>query len=210
MQRVRVKICGLTSVPDARLAVEAGADAVGLMFYEKSPRCVSLEQAAAIVLELPPLVAKVGVFVDPTWEKVTEAVQRCGLDTVQLHGSEAPEFCARIPVKVIKAFRVRGPETLRAAEAYRGQAWLLDSYVPDQPGGTGATFNWDLAREAVALNPHIILAGGLTAANVATAIRRVQPYAVDVSSGVESAPGRKDTGKMREFVAAVRSAGVGN
>lgn len=189
--------------------MEAGADAVGLMFHEHSPRCVSLEQAAAIVRDLPPLVAKVGVFVDPTWERVTEAVQRCGLDTVQLHGTETPEFCARIPVKVIKAFRVRGPETLRAAEAYRGLAWLLDSHVPGQPGGTGVTFNWDLAREAVALNPHIILAGGLTAANVMAAIRRVQPFAVDVSSGVESAPGRKDTVKMREFVAAARSAGPG-
>jgi phosphoribosylanthranilate isomerase len=202
---VRIKICGITSVSDALAAAEAGADALGFMFYERSPRHVSLESAAEIIRELPPFIARVGVFVDADAETVRRTVGQCGIDTLQFHGSESPEFCGQFHLAVIKAFRVRGAETLGEAAQYRQVSWLLDSYVPGQPGGTGATFNWDLAREAVKSGRRIILAGGLTPENAAEAVRHVHPYALDVSSGVESAPGKKDSLKMRDFIRAVRS-----
>ncbi|SRR6266540_2893947 len=200
---VRVKICGLTSVEDALAAVEAGADALGFMFYEASPRHVSAKLVAEIVRRLPPFVAKVGVFVDAAEAAVRQAMSDCGLDTLQFHGSESPEFCARFSsIKVYKAFRVRGLESLADLPRFSTDAWLLDSYVPDKPGGTGAQFNWDLAVEAKKFGRPIILAGGLTPENVGDAVQRVQPYAVDVSSGVESAAGKKDHGKVRRFIAA--------
>ncbi len=202
---VRVKICGVTSVADARAAADAGADAVGLMFYERSPRRVDLDTAAAIGRALPPFVVRVGVFVDAAEAFIHEAAARCGLSALQLHGDETPDFCRRFALPVIKAFRIRGPESLRALAAYDTAAWLLDSYVPGHPGGTGARFNWELVRGVPSGTP-IILAGGLTPENVADAVRRTRPYAVDVSSGVESAPGRKDPARMRAFVAAARAA----
>ncbi len=202
---VKVKICGITSVADALAAVEAGADALGFMFYEPSPRNLSFAAAEEIIRQLPPFVAKVGVFVDAGDEFIRQAIAECGLDTVQLHGSEPPEFCRKFAVKVVKAFRIQNLASLQALPAYDNSAWLLDSFVPGQPGGTGARFNWDLALEAKKLGRPIILAGGLTPENVADAVRRVQPFAVDVSSGVESAPGRKDAAKLRAFIQAVRS-----
>jgi phosphoribosylanthranilate isomerase len=202
---VRVKICGVTRLEDAEAAVAAGADALGFMFYERSTRRVTLAEAAAICRQLPPLVSKVGVFVDAAIEVIEDAVARCGLDAVQLHGAESPAFCGRLARPVIKAVRVRGPETLAELEAYATAAWLLDAYVPGQPGGTGATFDWGLATQAVALGRPVILAGGLTATNVAAAVRQVRPYAVDVSSGVEREPGRKEAAAMRAFVQAAKS-----
>ena len=204
MNRVRVKICGITRVQDALAAVDAGADALGFMFYERSPRCVNVTAAREIIRELPPFVAKVGVFVDAPQTDVERTIAECGLDTLQFHGNEPPQFCDRFGLKIIKAFRVRGREVLDEASAYPQAAWLLDSFVPGQLGGTGATFNWDLACEAVARHPRVILAGGLTPENVAEAIRRVRPYAVDVSSGVESVPGVKDARKLQPFLSAVR------
>jgi len=201
----RVKICGITSEADALAAVEAGADALGFMFYEASARFIAAREAAAILGALPPFVVRVGVFVNATEERVREVAEECGLDALQFHGDETPEFCARFAGRVIKAFRVRDEESLKGLSAYPVGAWLLDSYVPDQRGGTGALFNWDLALEAKTAGRPVILAGGLTPENVAEAVRRVQPYAVDVSSGVESSPGRKDPAKMRAFIQAVRS-----
>ena len=201
----RVKICGITSEADALAAVEAGADALGFMFYEASARFIAAREAAAILGALPPFVVRVGVFVNATEERVREVAEECGLDALQFHGDETPEFCARFASRVIKAFRVRDEESLKGLSAYPVGAWLLDSYVPDQRGGTGALFNWDLALEAKTAGRPVILAGGLTPENVAEAVRRVQPYAVDVSSGVESSPGRKDPAKMRAFIQAVRS-----
>lgn len=201
---MRVKICGITNSDDAQAAVEAGADALGFMLYEKSPRRVNLDQARAIIRRLPPFVARVGVFVDPAPDDVIRAIEESGIDTVQFHGAESVEFCRRFLVATIKAFRVQGEETLRQVGEYDAMAWLLDSYVPGQPGGTGATFNWELARAAVRLNPHVILAGGLTPANIQEAIQVVRPYGVDVSSGVESAPGKKDHALIRRFIEAVR------
>ncbi len=204
--QVRVKICGLTRREDAEAAVAAGADALGFMFYPGSARCVSEETAAAICRRLPPFVLRVGVFVDAPEEQIRAVAARCGLGALQFHGGESAEFCRRFALPVIKAFRIRGPESLPALRAYDTAAWLLDSSVAGQWGGTGTTFNWDLAAEAVGWGHPVILAGGLTPDNVAGAVRRVRPYAVDVSSGVETAPGRKDPARMRAFVAAVRMA----
>lgn len=201
---VKVKICGITRVADALAASEAGADALGFMFYASSPRCVSHELAAEISRELPPFVARVGVFVNPTEAEVHEAIARCGIDTLQFHGEETPEFCRKFGLKVIKAFRIRDAASLQATVAYSGEAWLLDSYVAGQLGGTGARFNWDLAVEAVRSRRPVILAGGLTPENAAEAVRQVRPYGLDVSSGVESAPGLKDAAKVHAFIAAAK------
>ena len=145
---VRVKICGITSADDARAAVGAGADALGFMFYEPSPRCVTPEQAAAIIAKLPTHVAKVGVFVDADEATVRTTAATAGLDTLQFHGSEPPEFCARFELRTIKAFRVKDTGSLGQLPDYDTDAWLLDSYVQGVPGGTGEQFNWELAAEA--------------------------------------------------------------
>jgi phosphoribosylanthranilate isomerase len=207
---LRIKICGITHADDARAAVEAGADALGFLFYEPSPRHITPAAAAEIIRGLPPFVAKVGVFVDATEAFIQQVVAVCGLDTLQLHGSETPEFCRRFGgLKVVKAFRVVDLDSLHALPAYLTNAWLLDSYVPGKPGGTGAKFNWNLAVEAKKLGRPIILAGGLTPLNIAEAVRQVRPFGVDVSSGVESAPGRKDPPKVRDFIAAARGLRLG-
>lgn len=203
---VKVKICGVTNFADALAAVDAGADALGFMFYAPSPRCVTHERASEIIRELPPFVAKVGVFVNPTENEVRQAITECALDTLQFHGEEPPELCRRFGLKVIKAFRIRDAESLRATAAYPAEAWLLDSYVAGQLGGTGALFNWDLATEAARAHRSVILAGGLTPENAAEAVRKVRPYGLDVSSGVESAPGKKDAVKVRAFITAAKTA----
>jgi len=203
---VRVKICGITSVGDAAAAVDAGADALGFMFYEQSPRLVSFKQAAEIIRELPPLIAKVGVLVNPSDEAVRRAIAETGIDTLQFHGEEPPDFCRRFGLKVIKAFRVRDAGSLAATDSYATEAWLLDSFVAGQHGGTGAQFNWDLAADAARRHNRVILAGGLSPANAAEAVRKVRPFGLDVSSGVESAPGRKDPAKVRDFIAAAKGA----
>lgn len=201
---MRVKICGITNAEDAVAAVDAGADALGFMFFDESKRNVPFARAAEIIRELPPLVAKVGVFVNASDEFIRRALET-GIDTLQLHGTETPDFCARFaPVNVVKAFRIRDEESLRECLRYRSHAWLLDSYVAGAQGGTGMPFDWDIAVEATKLNRMVILAGGLKPATVAAAVQKVQPYGVDVSSGVESSPGKKDHGKIRAFVAATR------
>ena len=203
---VIVKICGITSPADALAATGAGADALGLVFYEKSPRHVPLKTAAEIARQLPPFVIKVGVFVNPPEDLVTRAIGECGLNILQFHGDESPEYCRLFPVMTIKAFRIKDAGSLKPLADYKTDAWLLDAHAPDQLGGTGAVFNWDLAVEAQKLGRPVFLAGGLTPENVADAIRRVRPYAVDVSSGVEASPGKKDHAKVRAFVKAAKSA----
>ena len=201
----RVKICGITRVEDAVAAVDAGADALGFMFHPASPRHVSIEVAAGVIRCLPPFIAKVGVFVDAAEDTVRRTIAECGIDTLQFHGDERPEFCQRFaPLKIYKAFRIQNLESLPALSPYQCDAWLLDSFVPDKPGGTGALFNWDLAVEAGKLGRPIILAGGLTPENVGDAVRKVRPFGVDVSSGVEASPGRKDPGRVRAFIEAAR------
>ena len=201
---VKVKICGITCAEDALEAVDAGADALGFMFYAPSPRCVTRETAAQITRQLPPFVAKVGVFVNPTVEEVRQTIAECGLDTLQFHGEEPPDFCRQFGLKALKAFRVQGPEALGVLPNYSSVAWLLDSFVAGTRGGTGNTFNWDIAAQAVKMGGRVILAGGLTPENAAEAVRKVGPHGLDVSSGVESAPGKKDAAKVRAFIAAAK------
>ncbi len=197
--RVRVKICGLTRQEDARLAVELGTSALGFIFYPRSPRYISPEEAREIIAQLPPLVTTVGVFVNEPPESVWEVVSRTGIDLVQLHGEESPEYCELFFPRVIKALRLKSAEDLEKIPAYQGKvrAILLDTYVRDIPGGTGQSFNWSWAREAKRYGLPIILAGGLHPGNIKEALKEVQPYGIDLSSGVESSPGRKDPEKLR-------------
>lgn len=205
----RVKICGITNIEDAVAAVDAGADALGFMFFEQSKRNITFERAAEIIGELPPFISKVGVFVNAADDFIRRAIEMTGIDTLQLHGEETREFCARFaPTKVVKAFRIRDCSSLDECSRYREHAWLLDSYVASAHGGTGATFDWDVASEATKLSRMVILAGGLKPETVAEAVRRVRPFGVDVSSGVESAPGKKDHVKIREFIAAAKAVAV--
>jgi phosphoribosylanthranilate isomerase len=204
---IRVKICGNVTLKDTMAAVEAGADAVGFVFYAKSPRVVSPKAVAAIVSHLPPLVTPVGVFVNENPDVVRQLMSDCGLALAQLHGEESPQYCAELRQPVIKGIRVRSREDLALLSPYRVKAILLDAYVEGMVGGTGTTFDWSLAVEAKAWGP-IILAGGLTPENVVEAVSRVQPYGVDVSSGVESAPGVKDPAKVRTFVENVKCWGA--
>jgi phosphoribosylanthranilate isomerase len=201
----RVKICGVTSVEDALMCVGAGADAIGVNFAAGSPRCIDLELARSIVAALPAKVVKVGVFVDATTAQLRVAIDRAELGCVQLHGDESPELVAAFLPHAYKALRVRGREALALAAAYPGEHILLDAYVPGVAGGTGATFDWTVAAELARVR-QVTLAGGLTPANVADAVRAVRPFCVDVASGVESAPGRKDEAKVRAFISAARSA----
>lgn len=214
VMNVRVKICGITQPEDAVAAVDAGADALGFVFVPGTPRYVTTEQAAAVVRVLPPFVSKVGLFVDASLDEIRDTVRAVGLDTVQLHGAETPQFCAALQGVAVrlKAFRVRGPETLGDVYRYEGtaEAYLLDAYVPGVAGGTGATFDWELAVAARELGRPLILAGGLTPETAADAVRQVRPYAVDVSSGVERAPGRKDPDKVCRFVREVRRVAWGS
>lgn len=201
---VKIKICGITSVTDGLAAVEAGADMIGLMFYERSPRQVSFATAMEISRALPPFIVKVGVFVDPSEDVVLRAIGDCGVSLLQFHGEETPGFCTQFGMMSMKAFRVRDAESLTALPGYQTDAWLLDAFSSDAYGGTGRKFNWDLATEAKLMGRPIFLAGGLTPENVGEAVRQVQPFGVDVSSGVESAPGKKDPDRMRAFVQAAR------
>ena len=206
---IRIKICGITNLEDARLAVGLGADALGFIFYPKSPRKVAPEAAREIIAQLPPLVLSVGVFVDEDAATVRDLAARVGLDWLQLHGQETPEYCRSLGRRVIKGFRIKDANSLADLAAYRGaaQALLLDTYKTGQTGGTGESFDWRLAQDARPFGP-IILAGGLTPDNVARAVAIAQPQAVDVASGVEAAPGKKDVEKLRAFFAGVR--GVSN
>ena len=203
---VKVKICGITSVADGVAAAEAGADMIGLMFYEKSPRHVPPATAAEISRALPPFVMRVGVFVNPTEELVLRAIADCGVTLLQFHGEETPEFCTQFGMMSMKAFRIRDASSLAALPHYSTEAYLLDAYSADALGGTGAKFNWDLAIAAKKFGCPIVLAGGLTPENVAEAVRQVQPFGVDVSSGVESAPGKKDVAKVKKFISAAKAA----
>jgi len=204
--RTRVKICGITREQDAEAAVEFGADAIGLVFYEPSPRHVSLERAAAIVRELPPFVASVALFVDAGRDSIARVVDQVSVDLLQFHGQESPEFCVQHGRPWIRAVRMKPETDVMAAQGdfAAGRGLLLDAYRPGVPGGTGDTFDWDRIPRALA--PNIVLAGGLDVSNVGDAVRRVRPYAVDVSGGVEAEKGIKDRHKIRAFVEEVRRA----
>jgi phosphoribosylanthranilate isomerase len=202
----RVKICGITSWTDARLAIDAGADALGFNFYRPSQRFIEPEAAVRIIARMPKRVARVGIFVDESAEKVREIADAVGLDVVQLHGHERPFRVRQVSEfrPVIKAFRARpGFAPKRLALYPAAAAFLLDGYRPGLQGGTGMRFDWGLARRAARYGT-IILAGGLRPENVVEAISRVRPYAIDVCSGVESRPGKKDPARLRELMRQVR------
>lgn len=206
---VKVKICGITNSEDALAACEYGADALGFIFYKKSPRFIEMERVKDIIKDLPPFVTTVGVFVDEDADTVNEMAKEIGLHAVQLHGNESPEFCRSIQSRIIKTFRMKGAQVMgrgvhgqginKEMERYNVSAYLLDTYREDAEGGTGITFNWGVAKDATQAG-RIILAGGLTVENVRQAIKIVMPYAVDVSSGVEEIPGKKDLRKLMEFI----------
>jgi phosphoribosylanthranilate isomerase len=203
--KTQVKICGVTNVADALAAAEAGADMIGLNFYEHSPRFLSLHTAAEISRALPPFVLRVGVFVNPEPTQVMEAISACGLNLLQFHGDEDSDFCTQFGLMSVKALRVRDEESLQSLMNFNTDAFLLDAFSKSGLGGTGEKFNWDLAVEAQKFGKPIFLAGGLTPENVAAAVAKVRPFAVDVSSGVESAPGKKDTAKVKAFIVAAKS-----
>jgi phosphoribosylanthranilate isomerase len=204
--RTRVKICGITSVNDALAAARHGADAIGLIFYPPSPRLVSLDRAREIAASLPPFVARVAVFVNPAAQEVDAVIHACRPDLLQFHGEETADYCRSFGVPYLRSLRVRpGVDLLESLSPF-GDAtgWLLDAYRQELYGGTGEVFDWDLVPRSLA-RP-LVLSGGLDAENVAAAIRRVRPWAVDVSSGVEAAKGVKDERRIAAFMEAVRSA----
>ncbi|WP_338863915.1 phosphoribosylanthranilate isomerase [Myxococcus stipitatus] len=205
---VRVKVCGVTRLEDARAAWESGVDALGLNFYARSPRCVSLETARALARTRPPLGAVIGVFVNASPDDIRAAVKECGLTAVQLHGDEPPEACSGYGVPVIKALRVHGAEDVTRARAYLGvgdvAGLLLDGAAPGYGGG-GVGFDWSLVAGLSGSGVPVLVAGGLKPSNVAEAVRATRPYGVDVASGVESAPGIKDMDAVRAFVRTAKS-----
>ena len=205
MDRVRIKICGITRVDDALAAARLGVDAIGLVFYTGSPRAVTPAQAAAIVHALPPLVTTVGLFVDADEAEVRAVLQQVPIDLLQFHGQEVPGYCDGFSRPYIKVLRMQaGLDVAAEADRYpHARGLLLDTYQADVAGGTGQVFDWSTVPSG--LKKPIILAGGLTADNVAAAITAVKPWAVDVSGGVESAPGIKDSDRMAEFVKAVNN-----
>lgn len=200
MPAVRSKICGITRIEDALAAAEAGADAIGLVFYAKSPRAVNVQQAREIIRALPPFVTTVGLFVNASRCELTEILEAVPLDLLQFHGDETPADCEGYNRPYIKALRVRPGDDLEAAcKLYANASGvLLDTYVAGVPGGTGEIFDWALVPAK--LSKPVILAGGLSPANVAQAIARVKPWAVDVSGGVEQAKGIKDHARIRAFI----------
>ena len=200
---VKVKICGMTNTEDALAAVWFGADALGFIFYHKSPRFISPEEAGEIISLLPPFVTTVGVFVNEEVETVKEIVSLTGIDVVQFHGDELPEMCQHFK-RVIKVFRVRDREGLEKMKDYNVSGFLLDTYVPHAYGGTGHSFDWKIAQEVQNHGP-VIVAGGLTPDNVKEALTQARPYGVDVVSGVEGPEkGKKDLEKMKTFIERVK------
>ncbi len=204
--RIRVKICGITREQDALLAAEAGADAIGFVHWARSPRAVDVQRARSIQAQLPPFVSTVALFVDPSADTVWQVIEATRPDLLQFHGNEEPSFCSAFGVPYIKALKItdRAPDATALGYHAQARGFLLDSHDPVAIGGTGRAFDWSLAPHAT-MRP-VVLAGGLNAANVGRAIAIVRPWAVDVSSGVESAPGIKDEARLRAFMQAVAAA----
>lgn len=202
--QVKIKICGMTQLQDAVFAAEQGADAVGFIFYKKSPRSVNMKAVKEIISKLPPFVDTVGVFVNESADRVNKIAEYCGLDLVQLHGDESPAYCRKIRRRVVKAFRVIDLQSIKQLEKFPVSGFLLDTFSENMHGGTGKVFDWNLAHPAKKVGP-VILAGGLTPRNIRQAISQVRPYGVDVCSGVEKSPGIKDPEKVKAFLKNIRS-----
>ena len=203
---VRTKICGITNLDDAKSSIGAGCDALGFVFYKKSPRYISPDAAAGIIRQLPKGVVKIGVFVNQTAAKIRRTAKLCGLDMIQLHGDEPPEFCEKLKgLKVIKAFRIKRCIDEKKIIQYNTFAYLFDTFSQVKAGGTGKTFNWKLIRHINSFRRPVFLSGGLTAKNVESAIKCVNPDWVDVSSSLEKSPGKKDSKKVSDFIQAVKN-----
>ena len=208
----KIKICGITNEKDALWAASLGIDYLGMNFYKDSPRKVSAQTAKKIVDKLPAFTQGVGIFVDEDINSIVKIGKKCRLSFVQLHGNESPQYCDELSsllakangCKIIKAFRIRDEDSLKEIPQYSIEYILLDAFVQGELGGTGETFNWDLAVKAKEFNKPIFLSGGLSVENVKDAIEKVNPYAIDVASGIERLPRRKDYDKMHEFVHKVR------
>ncbi len=207
LTKIKIKICGITNIEDAATAVELGADALGFIFYSGSKRFVDPAAARDIILKLPPFITSVGVFVNQDLDEIKRILDITGVNTVQLHGDESPEFCgsvtASVPAKVIKAIRVKDSLDAGSLAQYPVQAILLDTYSDAEYGGTGKSFDWGILKD-IDIEQKVILSGGLSPDNVAQAVEAVKPYAVDVNSGVEAGPGKKDHEKLKKFIEAIR------
>ncbi len=203
---VRVKICGITNLTDAQAACRLGADAIGFIFTE-SPRRVNAAKVRAISAKLPPYVTTVGVFADEKMSNVLRMAKKCRLDCLQLHGDEPPDYCRKLKkyYKIIKVIRVKDAGSINEARSTDADAFLLDAYISGKKGGTGTVFDWKLVSRAKRLGKPVILSGGLNPGNIRKAVKRSRPYAVDVSSGVETRPGKKDIMLMGDFIRKVRS-----
>ena len=202
---IRIKICGITRYEDAKVAAGLGVDALGFIFFPKSPRYISPEAAAVIIKQLPPFVSRVGVFVDEEIDKVITIARTTGIDTIQLHGTESPRYCLRLPLPVIKAFSIDTGTDLTLLEQYDVAGFLLDTWAAGRRGGTGKTFDWSVARAATAKYQRVILAGGINPQNIEEAVSTVLPYGIDINSGVEIKPGIKNPRKIRDAVQIVRA-----
>jgi phosphoribosylanthranilate isomerase len=202
---VKVKICGITQYEDAKAAVSLGVDAIGFIFYPKSPRAIHPLDAKEIIKRLPPFVSKVGVFVDETAATIMKIVNATGIDTVQLHGKEPPSICDELGVTLIKAFPVGPDFDLLSFEKYKVSGYLLDTWNESMHGGSGKTFDWSIANKAMLKFGNVILAGGLGPSNIREALEAVHPYAVEFNSGVEIKPGIKNPHKMRDAVTIVKN-----
>jgi len=202
---VKVKICGITNLEDARVSVAAGCDALGFLFYKKSPRYISVQKAKEIIKDIPKNIIKIGVFVNATEKNIKEVAKECGLDILQFHGNESPEFCKKFKrYKIIKVFRIKNRSSLRDVLKYKVFAYLFDTYSSSKLGGTGKKFTWELLDQLGDLKQSIFLSGGLNAKNVQAAIKAVHPQWVDASSSLESLPGKKDHKRVKSFIAAAK------
>lgn len=199
---MKIKICGITNRQDALNAIALNIHAIGFIFHKYSPRYVSPDVLESFMLDIPPFISTVGVFVNSSYEEITDILKRCKLNTIQLHGNESPEFCMKFNVPIIKAFRINNESDITAIPDYKGIAngFLLDTKVENIHGGTGKQFDWGLAIKAKSYDIPLILSGGINSANVGKAIKMVQPYAIDLSSGVEKEPGIKDYQKIKELI----------
>jgi phosphoribosylanthranilate isomerase len=204
--RTRIKICGITRLQDAEAVAQSGADAIGFIFWKNSPRYIEPASARSLVRAVGPFVATVGVFVNPARDEVEHARQEAGISVLQFHGEETPAFCGAFGMPYIKAFKVgQQGDLIKSTEAYGEAAgWLFDAYDEKRVGGTGETFDWD--RIPASLSRPLVLSGGLSPSNIVAAVRKLRPYAVDVSSGVETGKGIKDAAKIAAFVQGVRNA----
>ena len=203
---VKVKICGITNLEDALASFFSGAAALGFVFYKKSPRFIQPEKAARILRILPKKIKRVGVFVDEKASTVKKIAKLCGLDMLQFHGKESPQYCKQFNgYKVIKAFRISKPQDLEGASKYKTFAYLFDSFSKARLGGTGNKFNWKILAQAARIKPIVFLSGGLTAGNIKQAVKLVKPDWVDVSSSLELKPGKKNHKKIQKFIQKVKS-----